>query len=123
MPKIDGFEVCRCLKADRSLPFMPIILVTAKADPKDVVAGLEASGDEYLTKPVDQGALVARVKSMLRIKGLHDTIQEQAARLEAHASQQRRYPCRREGRRSELLSLTSRKEQEERPRWPPLLSY
>lgn len=87
MPKIDGFEVCRRLKADRSLPFTPIILLTAKADPKDVVAGLEAGGDEYLTKPVDQGALVARVKSMLRIKDLHDTIQEQAARLEALSAQ------------------------------------
>jgi adenylate cyclase len=75
MPKLDGFEVCRRLRADASLPFIPIILVTAKADPKDIVAGLEAGGDEYLTKPVDQAALVARVKSMLRIKHLHDTVQ------------------------------------------------
>jgi class 3 adenylate cyclase len=45
------------------------------------VAGLEAGADEYLTKPVDQGALVARVKSMLRIKALHDTVEEQAAAL------------------------------------------
>ena len=55
---------------------MPIILVTAKADTKDVVAGLEAGADEYLTKPVDQAALVARVRSMLRIKALHDTVQD-----------------------------------------------
>jgi class 3 adenylate cyclase/CheY-like chemotaxis protein len=75
MPKIDGFEVCRRLRADTSLPFIPIILVTAKTDAKDIVAGLEAGGDEYLTKPVDQAALVARVKSMLRIKHLHDTVQ------------------------------------------------
>jgi class 3 adenylate cyclase len=87
MPKMDGIEVCRKLKGDASLPFMPIIMVTAKADPKDIVAGLEAGGDEYLTKPVDQAALVARVKSMLRIKGLHDTVQDQAARLEAQAAQ------------------------------------
>ena len=79
MPKMDGFEVCRRLRADRSLPFIPIIMVTAKADPKDVVAGLEAGGDEYLTKPVDQPALVARVKSMLRIKSLHDTVEALAA--------------------------------------------
>ena len=75
MPKVDGFEVCRRLRADASLPFIPIILVTAKTDPKDIVAGLEAGGDEYLTKPVDHAALVARVKSMLRIKNLHDTVQ------------------------------------------------
>ena len=87
MPKLSGIEVCRRLKGDPSLPFMPIIMVTAKADPKDVVAGLEAGADEYLTKPVDQTALVARVESMLRIKGLHDTGQEQAARLEAQAVQ------------------------------------
>ena len=87
MPKLDGIEVCRRLKANRSLPFMPIVMVTAKADSKDIVAGLEAGGDEYLTKPVDQAALVARVKSMLRIKELHDTGQEQAARLEAQAAE------------------------------------
>ncbi len=86
MPKMDGIEVCRRLKGDPSLPFMPIILVTAKAEAEDVVAGLEAGGDEYLTKPVDQKALVARVKSMLRIKQLHDTTQEQAERIEADAA-------------------------------------
>jgi len=81
MPKLDGLEVCRRLKGDPSLPFMPIIMVTAKADSKDVVAGLEAGGDEYLTKPVDHAALVARVKSMLRIKSLHDKVIEQSAQL------------------------------------------
>jgi serine phosphatase RsbU (regulator of sigma subunit) len=83
MPKMDGLEVCRHLRADASLPFMPIILVTAKVESKDVVAGLEAGGDEYLTKPVDHAALVARVKSMLRIKSLHDTVVEQSAQLKA----------------------------------------
>ncbi|MBA7706681.1 Adenylate cyclase 2 [subsurface metagenome] len=87
MPKMDGIEVCRRLRADPSLPFMPIIMVTAKADSKDVVAGLEAGGDEYLTKPVDHAALVARVKSMLRIKDLHDTVRDQAARLEEQSAQ------------------------------------
>lgn len=81
MPKMDGLEVCRRLKGDSSLPFMPIIMVTAKADSKDIVAGLEAGGDEYLTKPVDHAALVARVKSMLRIKSLHDRVLEQSAQL------------------------------------------
>ena len=95
MPKLDGIEVCRRLRADAALPFIPIILVTAKADPKDVVQGLEAGGDEYLTKPVDQAALVARVKSMLRIKQLHDTVEALAAeraewnkKLEARVEEQ-----------------------------------
>ena len=87
MPKMDGMEVCRLLKEDGALPFMPIIMVTAKADSKDIVAGLEAGADEYLTKPVDQAALVARVQSMLRIKALHDTVQEQATRLETQSLQ------------------------------------
>jgi class 3 adenylate cyclase/CheY-like chemotaxis protein len=82
MPKLDGIEVCRRLRADASMPFIPIILVTAKSDPKDVVAALEAGGDEYLTKPVDHASLVARVKSMLRIKALHDQVQEQSSQLQ-----------------------------------------
>ena len=52
MPKIDGIEVCKRLRADPGFPFTPIIIVTAMADLKDVVAGLEAGGDEYLTKPI-----------------------------------------------------------------------
>lgn len=81
MPKRDGIDVCRTIKTDRSLPFIPIILVTAQTDSQDIVRGLEAGADEYLTKPVDHGALIARVRSMLRIKEQSDTIQEQAAQL------------------------------------------
>jgi adenylate cyclase len=87
MPKLDGLEVCRRLKADGSLPLIPVIMVTAKTDPKDIIAGLEAGGDEYLTKPVDHAALAARVKSMLRIKALHDTVREHAAQVQAQAVQ------------------------------------
>jgi adenylate cyclase len=81
MPKMDGVEVCRHLRADPSLPFMPIIMVTAKTSSQDIVSSLEAGADEYLTKPVDHGALVARVNSMLRIKALTDTVQAQSAKL------------------------------------------
>jgi adenylate cyclase len=81
MPKLDGFEVCRRLRADSAFPFTPIIMVTAMADSKDVIAGLEAGGDEYLTKPVDHAALAARVRSMLRIKRLHDTVEALAAEV------------------------------------------
>ena len=91
MPKVDGLEVCRRLRSDASFPFTPIILITAMADTKDVVAGLEAGGDEYLTKPVDHAALVARVRSMLRIKRLHDTVETLAAEVkEWNASLERR---------------------------------
>jgi adenylate cyclase len=87
MPKMDGIEVCRALKADTSLPFIPIILVTAKGDTRDIIAGLDAGGDEYLTKPVDTASLVARVRSILRTKALHDEVQAQAQLLEAQASE------------------------------------
>ncbi len=75
MPKLNGIEVCRRLKADPAMPFTPIVLVTARADSQDVIDGLDAGADEYLTKPVDQKALVARVKALLRLKVLHDTKQ------------------------------------------------
>lgn len=87
MPKMDGIEAVKRLKADTSVPFIPVILVTARADAKDVIAGLEAGGDDYLTKPVDHAALSARVRSMLRIKALHDTVQGQAQRLEEQAAE------------------------------------
>jgi class 3 adenylate cyclase len=83
MPKLDGVEVCRRLKSDPGLPFMPIILVTAKSDTEDVIAGLDAGAIEYLIKPIDALALVARVKSVLKIKELHDQVQAQAAELAA----------------------------------------
>jgi class 3 adenylate cyclase/CheY-like chemotaxis protein len=81
MPQLDGIETCRRLKCDATFPFLPIILVTAKMDSKDIVVGLDAGADEYLTKPVDQAALVARVRSVLRVKALHDQVQAQATEL------------------------------------------
>jgi adenylate cyclase len=81
MPKLDGISVVKQLKQDSKFRFMPVILVTAKADTRDVVAGLEAGGDDYLTKPFEQAALVARVRSMLRIKELHDKVQAQSEQL------------------------------------------
>src|SRR5216684_3862072 len=68
MPKLDGISVLKQLKQDTTLRFIPVILVTAKADTDDVVKGLEAGGDDYLTKPFEHAALVARVRSLLRIK-------------------------------------------------------
>jgi class 3 adenylate cyclase/CheY-like chemotaxis protein len=81
MPKVDGIEVCRRLKTTLDAPFVPIILITARSATEDVIAGLDAGADEYLTKPIDQGALVARVRSALRLKELHDRVSLQAAEL------------------------------------------
>jgi class 3 adenylate cyclase len=81
MPGIDGIEVTRRLKADESLRAIPIVLLTAKSGVEDVVAGLDAGADDYLTKPFERTTLVARVRSLLRIKSLYDTVQQQANQL------------------------------------------
>jgi adenylate cyclase len=81
MPGVDGLEVCRRLKSNRNVPFTPIVIITAKSDAKDVIAGLGAGADEYLTKPVDHASLVARVASMLRIKALQDTVEAQRRQI------------------------------------------
>lgn len=86
MPKLDGLSVLKKLKQDATR-FVPIILLTAKADHRDVIAGFDAGGDDYLTKPFDQGALVARVRAMLRIKELHDLVQEQKSKLADQAAE------------------------------------
>jgi len=91
MPKLDGISVLKILKQDQTLGFIPIILLTAKADRSDIVAGLDAGGDDYLTKPFDQAALIARVRAMLRIKSLHDTVQDQAAQLAAQTEELERW--------------------------------
>ena len=87
MPNLDGISVLKELKGDITLRYIPVILVTAKADTRDIVRGLEAGGDDYLTKPFEQAALVARVRSLLRIKELHDTAQLQAAQLKKQTEQ------------------------------------
>jgi adenylate cyclase len=91
MPRLDGIETVKQLKADAALPFIPVILVTAKTDARDVVLGLEIGADDYLTKPVEHAALMARVRAMLRIKELHDTVRDQAARLEAQTAELARW--------------------------------
>lgn len=87
MPKRDGISVVRELKQHPILRTIPVILVTAKSDTIDVVKGLDAGGDDYLTKPFEHSALLARVRSMLRQKALHDTVHAQAERLAEQAHQ------------------------------------
>jgi adenylate cyclase len=87
MPKLDGIAVVKRLKSEAAGRFIPVILVTAKADTRDVVQGLNAGGDDYLTKPYEQAALLARVRSLLRIKELHDKSQQQAEQLERQSEQ------------------------------------
>ncbi len=74
MPGIDGFETCRQIKQDPEVSHIPIVMVTALSEPSDRVAGLEAGADDFITKPIVDTALFARVRSLVRIKVLIDEL-------------------------------------------------
>ena len=74
MPGMDGFEVCRRIKSNTKTTHIPIIMVTALDQPTDRVAGLDAGADDFLTKPVDDTALFARVRSLVRLKTMTDEL-------------------------------------------------
>lgn len=74
MPGIDGFETCRRLKQDPDVSHIPVVMVTALSEPSDRVAGLEAGADDFITKPINDTALFARVRSLVRIKVLIDEL-------------------------------------------------
>ncbi len=78
MPGMDGFDVCRRLKNDPATAHVPVVLVTALDQPGDRVKGLEAGADDFLTKPVDEIALVARVRSLARLKLVIDELRKRA---------------------------------------------
>jgi two-component system cell cycle response regulator len=78
MPDMDGFEVCRRLKANPKTHFIPVVMVTALDSPSDRVRGLEAGADDFLTKPVADAVLVARVRSLTRLKMMTDELRMRA---------------------------------------------
>ncbi|MGB2729890.1 MAG: PleD family two-component system response regulator [Methylovirgula sp.] len=78
MPGMDGFEVCRRLKRDASTAHIPIVMVTALDQPSDRLKGLEAGADDFLTKPIDEVALIARVRSLARLKMVLDELRTRA---------------------------------------------
>lgn len=78
MPGMDGFETCRRFKSDPALQHIPIVMVTALDQPADRVRGLEAGADDFLTKPVDETALFARVRSLTRLKLVIDELRQRA---------------------------------------------
>jgi class 3 adenylate cyclase/CheY-like chemotaxis protein len=82
MPAMDGYEVCRTLRAGETTQFLPIVMITASGE-QEKVAAIEAGADDFIAKPFEQAELLARVRSLLRIKRYHDTIEAQASELAA----------------------------------------
>src|SRR6476469_5300518 len=78
MPDIDGFEVCRRLKSNPATHFIPVVMITALDSPVDRVRGLEAGADDFLTKPVSDIVLIARVRSLTRLKMMTDELRLRA---------------------------------------------
>ena len=86
MPGMDGYEVCRRIREQATTAYLPVVMVTASGDEQKVKA-LEAGADDFLTKPIDRNALLARVASLARIKRYQDTIKRQAVELAAWNSE------------------------------------
>ena len=80
MPEMDGYEVCRAIRAEPATRFLPVVMITASGE-QEKVAAIEAGADDFIAKPFDQSELLARVRSLLRIKHYHDTIEAQKAEL------------------------------------------
>jgi DNA-binding response OmpR family regulator len=83
MPGMNGYEVCRRIRSEAGTAVLPVVMVTALDPAEERLRGLEAGADDFLTKPINQAELLARVKSLLRIKAFHDTVQSQASELAA----------------------------------------
>ena len=82
MPGLSGFEVCTRLKKGEATRFIPVVLVTALSERESRIAGIEAGADDFISKPVDGQELRVRVKSLLRVKQLHDELQQRTVDLE-----------------------------------------
>ena len=80
MPEIDGYEVCRRIRATPATELLPIVMLTASSG-EERLRALEAGADDFLMKPFDQAELLARARSLIRIKHYHDTIRQQATEL------------------------------------------
>lgn len=83
MPKMNGFELCREIKNNEETRFIPVILVTALNEIENKIKGIEAGADDFIGKPFNKLELLARVKSLLRIKHLHDELELKIRELEA----------------------------------------
>jgi len=91
MPGIDGFEVCRRLRADPILAAVPVVMTTALDEKKDRIQGIEAGADDFITKPIDRMEIRARVNTIVRLNRYRKLIQQQEDLLQAHRELQEAY--------------------------------
>jgi adenylate cyclase len=88
MPGMTGYEVCRTLRDNPATVMLPVVMVTALDPSQERVKGIEAGADDFLTKPINQPELLARVRSLLRVKALHDELAELNRTLEQRVAAQ-----------------------------------
>jgi adenylate cyclase len=81
MPEMSGYEVCRALRANPATALLPVVMVTALDPDTERVKGIEAGADDFLSKPINQAELLARVRSLLRIRALHGEVETQKEQL------------------------------------------
>ena len=105
MPEMDGYEVCRRAASRPGDALLPVVMITASGEQEKVEA-IEAGADDFIPKPFDQAELLARVRSLLRIKQYHDTIETQAAELASGTTA--RAAGQRAGRRAGALGRLKR---------------
>lgn len=87
MPDMNGYEVCRVLREDPATRMLPIVLITALDAAEERLKGLEAGADDFISKPFSRPELLARVRSLLRVKELHDALAELNASLETRLAE------------------------------------
>ena len=88
MPEMSGYEVCRTIRSSPATAVLPVVMVTALDPAQERVKGIEAGADDFLSKPINQQELLARVRSLLRIKELHDELAEWNRTLEQRVAAQ-----------------------------------
>ncbi len=81
MPGMNGYEVCRKIRENVGTAFIPVVMVTSLDPAEERIKGIEAGADDFLPRPINQAELLARVRSLVRIRELHDQVQVQAEQL------------------------------------------
>ena len=82
MPEMNGYDVCKLIRSAEGTQLLPVVMVTALSNREDRIRGVEAGADDFLIKPVDKVELTARIRSLLRIKHLHNSLQQEKDKLE-----------------------------------------